>query len=225
MSVTAEDIVVNLIKLNGPELKDQTRLQREAYLLDRCGAKFGLSFVYHHYGPYSSELVEGWTDAHAEGRIDITEESGRYGVLYSIFRRKELGDPDLGELAATDARERLQKMDKASDIVLELAAAIVYLREVGYAEQTIKELKMRKPLKATKDGSRKPRLCSVPSVLKKRPRFQGPSKNSVCVPSASASSASICGYVAAFRLSSGVFREYLRLVCAIEGVGAPDPCS
>lgn len=164
MRVTAEDIVVNLIKLNGPELKDQTRLQREAYLLDRCGAEFGLSFVYHHYGPYSSELVEGWTDAYAEGRIEITEESGRYGVLYSIFRRKELGDPDnLGELAATDARERLQKMAKASDIVLELAAAIVYLKEVGYAEQTIKELKMRKPLKATEGRIEKAKalLCAL----------------------------------------------------------------
>ena len=164
MRVTAEDIVVNLIKLNGPELKDQTRLQREAYLLDRCGAEFGLSFVYHHYGPYSSELVEGWTDAYAEGRIEITEESGRYGVLYSIFRRKELGDPDnLGELAATDARERLQKMAKASDIVLELAAAIIYLKEVGYAEQTIKELKMRKPLKTTERRIEKAKtlLCAL----------------------------------------------------------------
>ena len=173
MRVTAEDIVVNLIKLNGRELKDQTRLQREAYLLDRCGAKFGLSFVYHHYGPYSSELVEGWTDAYAEGRIDITEESGRYGVLYSIFRRKELGAPDLGELAATDARERLQEMDKASDIVLELAAAIVYLREVGYAEQTIKELKMRKPLKATKGRIEKAKALLCALGLKKEATLSG----------------------------------------------------
>ncbi len=152
----AEDVVVNLIKLNGSELVGRTRLQKEAYLLDRCGAAFSLPFTYHHYGPYSFELADGWEDARAEGRIEIEEELGRYGVPYSIFKLKESGgDPDslpdsLGNLPAADARERLQKMADVSDIVLELAATIVYL-EKGYGERTIEELKMRKPLKAT-DG-------------------------------------------------------------------------
>ena len=35
----AKDVVVNLVKLNGRELNGQTRLQREAYLLDRCGGE------------------------------------------------------------------------------------------------------------------------------------------------------------------------------------------
>ncbi len=43
----AEDVVVNLIKLNDRELIGRTRLQKEAYLLDRCGAEFGLSFTYY----------------------------------------------------------------------------------------------------------------------------------------------------------------------------------
>ena len=156
----AEMMLRHLLTIAAKDLKDDELAQREPILHYFTSESPSLGY----YGPYSSELVEGWTDAYAEGRIDITEESGRYGVLYSIFRRKELGDPDnLGELAATDARERLQKMAKASDIVLELAAAIVYLREVGYAEQTIKELKMRKPLKATEGRLEKAKalLCAL----------------------------------------------------------------
>ena len=129
----------------------RTRLQKEAYLLDRCGAAFGLSFTYHYYGPYSFELADGWEDARAEGRIEIEEALGGYGVPYSIFKLKDCGrDPDnLGGLPAADASARLEKMKKVSDIVLELAAATVYLKEEGYGERAIKELRIRKPLKAT----------------------------------------------------------------------------
>ena len=147
----AEDVVVNLIKLNDRELIGRTRLQKEAYLLDRCGAEFGLSFTYYYYGPYSFELADGWEDARAEGRIEISEEPGRYGVTYSIFKLKKSGGvPDsLGNMSADAARVRLNKMAGVSDIVLELAATIVYLKEEGYGERTIEELKIRKPLKAT----------------------------------------------------------------------------
>ena len=155
--MTAEDIVVNLIKLNDGELTGRTRLQKEAYLLDRCGAELGLAFTYHYYGPYSFELAEGWEDAHAEGRIEIEEELGRYGVPYSIFRLKESsGEPeDLGSLAASSVRAQLRKMAGVSDIVLELAATIEYLKEEGYGEDTMEELRVRKPLKATEQLIRK----------------------------------------------------------------------
>ena len=106
----AEDVVVNLIKLNDRELIGRTRLQKEAYLLDRCGAEFGLSFTYYYYGPYSFELADGWEDARAEGRIEISEEPGRYGVPYSIFKLKRSGGaPDsLGNMSADAARARLR---------------------------------------------------------------------------------------------------------------------
>ena len=151
--MNAEDIAVNLIKLSGGQLVGRTRLQKEAYLLDRCGAALGLSFTYHYYGPYSFELADGWEDARAEGRIEIEEALGGYAVPYSIFKLKEPGsDPDnLGDLPAADASARLEKMKKVSDIVLELAAATVYLKEEGYGEQTTKELRIRKPLKATNE--------------------------------------------------------------------------
>ena len=81
--MNAEDIAVNLIKLSRGKLVGWTRLQKGAYLLDRCGAAFGLPFIYHYYGPYSFELAYGWEDALAEGRIEIEEK--RWRVWCPIF--------------------------------------------------------------------------------------------------------------------------------------------
>ena len=146
--VNPEEVVVNLLKLNGDQLRGQIRLQREAYLLDRCGADFGFSFVYHRYGPYSFELVDGWTGAQANDRITIAEKPGPLYGVYSIFelneeKEKKEDKSPLGGLSVSTASKRLEMMDKVSDGVLELAAAIAYLGE-------IEEVKIRKPLEATK---------------------------------------------------------------------------
>ena len=112
----------------------------------------GLSFAYHHYGPYSFELADGWEDAKAEGSIAINEQQGRYGVPYSIFtlKKETNGTTDsFGSLSADAARVHLDKMKATSDVVLELAATIVFLRKEGHGKGTIEELKARKPLKAT----------------------------------------------------------------------------
>ena len=163
-----EDIAVNLVKLNSGRVVGRTRLQKVAYLLDRSGAEFGLPFTYHHYGPYSFELADGWADARAEGRVHIAEQLGRHGVSYSIFTLDESENSpddcgDLGELSASDAREQLKKMAPVSNVVLELAATIVYLKENGYGGGTIEELKVRKPLKATDELVRKA-LCLLESL-------------------------------------------------------------
>lgn len=150
----ANDVVVNLVELSGGELIGRTRLQKEAYLLHCCGANLrGLSFTYHHYGPYSFELADGWVDAKAAGRIVIREEPGQHGVPDLIFKLKGSNgvSKGLGSLSADVARARLDKIKAVSNVVLELAAAIVFLRKEGHGERTLEELKARKPLKAT-DG-------------------------------------------------------------------------
>ena len=151
--MNAMEIAVNLIALHDGELVGRTRLQKRAYLLHRCGAEFALNFVYHHYGPYSFDLADGLTDARAEGRIEIEERPGRYGIRYAIFRLK--GDvrqqERLGELPIRDAGRLLKIMkEELSDIVLEIAATIIFLRdEGGYQSNAVEETKARKPLKAT----------------------------------------------------------------------------
>ncbi len=155
--MNVEDIVVNLIALHdGGELVGRTRLQKEAYLLHRCGANYDLPFpfTYHHYGPYSHALAEGVIDARASDRIDIEERLGSYGIRYAVFRLK--GEHDardgLGELSADRGRSLLKELQAVSDIVLELASTIVFLREeAGYGRDAAKETKARKPLKATSE--------------------------------------------------------------------------
>ena len=151
--MNATELVVKLIALHGGKVVGRTRLQKRTYLLHRCGGDFGLNFVYHHYGPYSFDLADGWTDARAEGLIEINEMPGRYGVPYATFGLKEpFAEPErIGNLAVKDARRLRAILDcEASDIVLEIAATIVFLRdEGGYKEQAIEETKDRKPLKAT----------------------------------------------------------------------------
>ncbi len=152
-----EDIVVNLIALHdGGELVGRARLQWEAYLLHRSGANFDLPdpFTYHDYGPYSGALVYGLLDARANDRIEIEEALGRYAIRYEIFRLKgdRDGHGDLGDLPAGHARPLVRELQEVSDLVLELAAAIVFLREEwGYGPDAEAETAVRKPLKATEE--------------------------------------------------------------------------
>ena len=154
--MNAEDVVVNLVALNGGELVGRTRLQKQAYLIDRCGAEFGLLFIYHRYGPYCFDLAGGMYDAKAEGRIETVEKLGYHRVPYTIFRsRNETECPArLGRLNAERARALLERMKQVSDIVLELAATIVFLRDDwDYYDKpnisAVEETKTCKSLKAT----------------------------------------------------------------------------
>ena len=150
--ITAEEkVVVALISLCGNEIVGRTRFQKQAYLLDRCGADFGFRFDYHHYGPYSFALADGWVDARAEQRITIEERLGRYSIRYSIFRTPESTEPpsNIGKLPAETARKLLDKMQEVSDIVLELAATIAFFRADGYDErEAADETRERKSIKA-----------------------------------------------------------------------------
>lgn len=162
--MNTEDIAVGLVALNGGELVGRTRAQKVAYLLDRCGADFGLRFTYHHFGPYCFDLANGLDAARAEGRIGHEEKlSARHGVPYSIFTSAD-GEGDtgsLGSLPAAEARKLLRRMKHESDIALELAATTVFLRDGWYyygkdkvaaADATgaaVEETTRRKSLKAT----------------------------------------------------------------------------
>ena len=150
MNSYAEGIVVDLIALHGGKLVGRTRLQKRAYLLHRCGAEFDVKFVYHYYGPYSFDLADGWVDARINDKIEMEEKEGRYGVPYSIFKikKKVKGSGYCGALSFAEARPFLKKIERVSDIVLEIAATIVFLRDDGgYPNTAVAETKARKPVK------------------------------------------------------------------------------
>ena len=151
--MNADDVVTKLLSLNDGEIVDQARLHKEAYLLQKCGAEFDIPFVYHHYGPYSPALADGWIEAKAGNRIEIEKKLGSHGVAHLIFRLVDRGVDlvrTVGALNADHARRLVEKMSEVSDTTLELAAAIVYLRdEEGYGNSVLNEVKVRKPHKAT----------------------------------------------------------------------------
>ena len=154
MNMPEEDIAVDMIALHGGKLVGRTRLQKRAYLLHRCGANFDLPFIYHHYGPYSFDLAEGCIDAQMNKRIKIKEKRGRYGIRDAVFRLKNKEATTrrdrVGSLPAERARSFLKRMERVSDIVLELAATIVFLRDDGrYPDNAVAATMARKPLKAT----------------------------------------------------------------------------
>lgn len=147
-----DDIAVNLVKMNGDNIS-LSRLQREAFLLDRCGASFNLTFIYHHGGPYSFDLAEGWENAWAEERIKVEEEKTPHDTPYWVASRNDDDDEPgaVGSLSADNVRSYLETMARFSDLVLELAAAFVYLKEISNRGDAVEELKIRKPL-TTRDN-------------------------------------------------------------------------
>jgi uncharacterized protein YwgA len=153
--MTPEDIAVGVVALNGGKLVGRTRLQKTVFLLDQCGMGSELDFEYLHYGPYCADLAQAWDDAEASSRLTMTEEIGRYAVPYTVFGTRDEPPRLLGGLNAESAKALIAEMSATSDIVLELAATIVYLRERGYGDRTIDEVKVRKPVKATDDRLQK----------------------------------------------------------------------
>lgn len=148
--MSAVDIVVALVALWGGELIGRTRLQKGAYLLHCCGANFDLFFVYHHYGPYSFKLAAGCADAIEERRLEMEERRGQRG-RYRVFKTGE-SRRSIGALSADDTRRIVQRLKDSTDLVLELAATIVFLREEGgyrKMEDAIVETRIRKVQKAT----------------------------------------------------------------------------
>lgn len=124
-------IITNLIACYEGELIGRTRLQKIAYLMDRCGGKFGCTFTYHYYGPYCFELAGAIDDAEMAGHIKIEERPGRHGVPFAVFTLNDATDkPDrLGSLQFCKAHELLQKTKPFSNTVIELAATVVFLRD------------------------------------------------------------------------------------------------
>jgi uncharacterized protein YwgA len=144
--MTPEDVAVAIVALNGGELVGRTRLQKTAFLLEQAGMNAGLEFEYHHYGPYCADLARGWDEAVFDGQLRMTERRGSQEMPYTVFATDVDEPVRLGGLRKDRARDLLAHMERVSDVVLELAATIVYLRDI--VDDPIDEVKVRKPHKA-----------------------------------------------------------------------------
>ncbi len=147
--MTPDKLAVGIVALNGGQLVGRTRLQKTAYLLDACGMKSGMQYDYHYYGPYSFALAEGWETAKREQRLHVNEKPGRHGVSYYVFVTEEKAPEKLGAFTVRRAAKILERLKEQSDLVLEVAATLVFLGRRPDVSDAVTEVKRRKPLKAT----------------------------------------------------------------------------
>lgn len=151
--MNTEKLVAEIVALNdGKKLVGKTRLQKTFYLLDQLGMNSGAEFDYHHYGPYSADVASAAEMATLLHDFESEERhSGARGVPYVVYSSKEEQPKKLGDLPRALAESALTSMAAVSDVVLELAATMVFLRENGYEDDFVEEVRERKPLKATED--------------------------------------------------------------------------
>jgi uncharacterized protein len=145
--MTPDNVAVAIVALNGGELVGRTRMQKAAFLLEQSGMRSGLEFAYHHFGPFSADLARGWDNAAFDDRLTMTERPGFREMPYTVFMTDEPPPPHLGALPRDRAAALLASMNAHSDVVLELAATMVFLR--GRVADPIEEVRIRKPHKAT----------------------------------------------------------------------------
>jgi uncharacterized protein YwgA len=146
---TPDKLVADVLAAAGSRIVGRIRLQKIFYLLDRMGMGSGLSFHYHHYGPYSRELDAALDRAQAMHGV---KEEIAYrqvdGMPYSIFLLKDGVDHELsgrvGRLPAEEASRYIASMATKSSTVLELAATIDWLTRIENVPDWKKELVRRK---------------------------------------------------------------------------------
>lgn len=145
------DLVVGIVALNGRKVVGKTRLQKSFFLLEKSGMGSGVDFDYHNFGPFSADVALATDDAVAASRLSASEKPGFHAVPYTLYETGEDLPRSLGKLGAQEATRKLAVMESYSAIELELAATIVYLRDIGYGNAAVQETKLRKPVKATDD--------------------------------------------------------------------------
>jgi uncharacterized protein YwgA len=147
-----DELVVQVLAAAGGEIVGRVRLQKIFYLLEQAGMNSGLSFRYHHFGPYSRELDDALDRAQGlRGVVENIKHRNSDGMPYSVFRLRddqEVSKLDaLGQLGRIGAQRLIGAMKAQSSTVLELAATIHWLWQVEKVADWRTELIRRKGAK------------------------------------------------------------------------------
>ena len=144
-----EDVVAAVLAAAGGALTGRVRLQKAVYLMDRLGLESGLSFDYHHYGPFSRDLDNATADAKAFGLVEETfERRQNDGATYSVFKLTGATKPEAyGSLGAAKAGELARRFAATNVTVLELAATVDWLWHVEEYADWKSEITKRKGVK------------------------------------------------------------------------------
>lgn len=150
-------VLEDIVALNGGQLVGKTRLQKTLYILQAVGVKLGYEFDYHHYGPYSEQIVEDAKWAVFLGKMEESQNLGFHQVPYTVFKTSRNPPDSVFGTSAEKVRSVLGLLNEYSAVVLELAATHLYLEKSGFAENAEQELISRKSAKATSERLAKSR--------------------------------------------------------------------
>ena len=142
-----DTLVADVIAAAGGRVTGRVRLQKVFYLLEQLGLGGNLAYDYHHYGPYSPELAAALADATAFKLIEERSERRSDGVGYSVYTTSKEAPARVGNIEQAAGRAALEKMQRCTSTVLELAATIHWLRAVERIDDWRTELKRRKGVK------------------------------------------------------------------------------
>jgi uncharacterized protein len=117
--------IVSLVKMcNG--ITGRKKIQKMVYILKQKGMGFTEPFIYHHFGPYSSELQ---IELNALVEWGILSESQQPDTSY----RYSLSGEDNPENQDNEKYRNLaQYLNEQSPKVLELVSTMYYLKNKGY---------------------------------------------------------------------------------------------
>jgi uncharacterized protein YwgA len=156
MGEQTTDLITTVLSAAEGEIVGRIRVQKIFYLLEQLGAETDLKFSYYHYGPYSDELSDALDCAKADQVLNETVHQTGEG-FYSTYHLNNASDvpPNaLGKLDWTSLSNNVAAMKKRSSSVLEIAATIHWLQHKEEIQEWEKELKIRKPTKATDERIR-----------------------------------------------------------------------
>jgi uncharacterized protein len=152
--------VPSLIEAADGEIVGKVRLQKMVYLLDQLGLESGLSFSYHHYGPYSDELADLVEEDVIFQRVSAEIRRRADGVPYVIYKPLDHKDhPGKSAFLAPKISAAMQAMQLCSMTILELAATIHWLAFIEKVGNWRAELVRRKGVKT--EGGRTERAVEL----------------------------------------------------------------
>ncbi len=130
------------------KLVGRTRLQKTIYLLQRKGLPTDFDYMLHFYGPYSSGLNMELELVEQLGLVSEEVKAGSENDYYVFEARKNAVLPHVDHF-----RPDLVRIEKTSDVALELAATYDAFRQMGYDHsQALERLHRKKGKKCTPEN-------------------------------------------------------------------------
>lgn len=149
--MTTSQLARTIVEAAGGEIVGRTRLQKIAYVLSRAGFVKGLTFSYHHFGPYSEDLTRAIDDAVLLKQVSRVDHTAGWGGNYSIFRTTDdTADAKLNK----KAKDLASFLADKNAVILELAATAIFLADEGVSDAW-SELRRRKPSKSSDENMKK----------------------------------------------------------------------